>query len=336
MGDNRGDSDDSRYRQNDPGTGTIPESAVVGRAFLIIWPLRRISDLPIPNTFKQPALSAAAAVATAPPATVAGGTAFAGAAVSPCAGAAGAGQAPDAASRRAVRRKTTEARGTLPQGRGDRLRGRDDTLTVMSDDGAARRERTGGAGMSGSDALDGGSPPWGPADPVPDLDDTQAIPGLGSIPGPTGQSPGSDGTGPDGAGAAADAESPDGPAGGRRRGHGKSGEERQAAPQLLARASRCSSSSRWCSRSSSSPSRSRPSGSRPPRWRTPSKSATGCSSTRSSTTCGRSTAATSSSSTAPARGTSNPPASSNIFSKAVDELEGLVGISQDPPSTSSA
>jgi signal peptidase I len=81
MGDNRGDSDDSRFRANDPGGGTIPESAVVGRAFLIIWPVSRISDLPIPNTFEQPALSAAAAVATAPPATLAGGSALAGAAV---------------------------------------------------------------------------------------------------------------------------------------------------------------------------------------------------------------------------------------------------------------
>ena len=81
MGDNRGDSDDSRFRTNDPGSGTIPESAVVGRAFLIIWPLSRVSDLPIPNTFEQAGLSAAAAAATAPPATVAGGAAVAGAAV---------------------------------------------------------------------------------------------------------------------------------------------------------------------------------------------------------------------------------------------------------------
>jgi signal peptidase I len=81
MGDNRGDSDDSRYRQTDPDSGTIPESAVVGRAFLIIWPLSRISDLPIPNTFKQAGLAAAAAVATAPPVTVAGGAGLAGATV---------------------------------------------------------------------------------------------------------------------------------------------------------------------------------------------------------------------------------------------------------------
>jgi signal peptidase I len=84
MGDNRGDSDDSRFRANDPGAGTVPESAVVGRAFLIIWPLSRISDLPIPNTFEQAGFSAAAGIAlrpTAPPVTVAGGSAFAGAAL---------------------------------------------------------------------------------------------------------------------------------------------------------------------------------------------------------------------------------------------------------------
>ena len=67
-----------------------------------------------------------------------------------------------------------------------------DTLTVMSDDDAAWRGGTGGARMSGSGARDGfGSPPWDPADPVPDpdLDDTQALPGLGAIGGP-GEPPG--------------------------------------------------------------------------------------------------------------------------------------------------
>ena len=52
-------------RPTDPGGGTIPESAVVGRAFLIIWPLSRIGDLPIPATFQQAALHAAAAAARA-------------------------------------------------------------------------------------------------------------------------------------------------------------------------------------------------------------------------------------------------------------------------------
>jgi signal peptidase I len=62
MGDNRGDSADSRYHANDPGGGTIPESAVVGRAFLVVWPFSRISDLPIPNTFKQAGLTGAVAL----------------------------------------------------------------------------------------------------------------------------------------------------------------------------------------------------------------------------------------------------------------------------------
>jgi signal peptidase I len=73
MGDNRSDSDDSRYRMSDPGEGTIPESAVVGRAFVIIWPTSRIGDLPIPATFQQAALHAAAAATSAP--AVGGGTA---------------------------------------------------------------------------------------------------------------------------------------------------------------------------------------------------------------------------------------------------------------------
>ena len=75
MGDNRADSDDSRYRTGDPGGGTIPESAVVGRAFVIIWPLSRITDLPIPNTFQQAGLRAAAAAGTAQPAAVGGAAA---------------------------------------------------------------------------------------------------------------------------------------------------------------------------------------------------------------------------------------------------------------------
>ena len=75
MGDNRADSDDSRYRPASPGDGTIPESAVVGRAFVVIWPLSRINDIPIPTTFAQAGLQTAAAIATAQPATLAGGAA---------------------------------------------------------------------------------------------------------------------------------------------------------------------------------------------------------------------------------------------------------------------
>jgi len=65
MGDNRNFSDDSVLHDKDgfPALGTVPISAVSGRAFLIIWPLSRIGDLPIPGTFKQAALNTAPAAA---------------------------------------------------------------------------------------------------------------------------------------------------------------------------------------------------------------------------------------------------------------------------------
>jgi signal peptidase I len=53
MGDNRPVSDDSRLRQGNPGHGTIPESAVIGRAFVIVWPPSRWRILGIPSTFSQ-------------------------------------------------------------------------------------------------------------------------------------------------------------------------------------------------------------------------------------------------------------------------------------------
>lgn len=51
MGDNRSDSADSRFHLSGPGHGTIPKSAVVGRASWIIWPVSRLGDLPIPASF---------------------------------------------------------------------------------------------------------------------------------------------------------------------------------------------------------------------------------------------------------------------------------------------
>ena len=60
MGDHRLISDDSRNHLGQPGGGTIPENAVIGRAFVIIWPISRWRILPIPATFEQPKLSAAA------------------------------------------------------------------------------------------------------------------------------------------------------------------------------------------------------------------------------------------------------------------------------------
>jgi signal peptidase I len=62
MGDNRAISDDSRDRMFSgfPEDGTVPENEVAGRAFLIIWPLSQLGDLPIPATFQQAALHAGA------------------------------------------------------------------------------------------------------------------------------------------------------------------------------------------------------------------------------------------------------------------------------------
>jgi signal peptidase I len=53
MGDHRNVSYDSRGHVGDPGGGTIPESQVVGRAFLILWPPSRFRVLPIPATFTK-------------------------------------------------------------------------------------------------------------------------------------------------------------------------------------------------------------------------------------------------------------------------------------------
>ena len=61
MGDHRAVSYDSRGHMGDPGGGTIPESAVLGRAFVIIWPPSRWGFLNIPATFEQPQLNAPAA-----------------------------------------------------------------------------------------------------------------------------------------------------------------------------------------------------------------------------------------------------------------------------------
>ncbi|MFE7115316.1 signal peptidase I [Streptomyces sp. NPDC057654] len=63
MGDHRQNSLDSRYHQDLPGGGTVPVSKVVGRAIVVAWPINRWTTLPVPDTFDQPGLSAAGAVA---------------------------------------------------------------------------------------------------------------------------------------------------------------------------------------------------------------------------------------------------------------------------------
>ncbi|MCD0484968.1 signal peptidase I [Streptacidiphilus sp. ASG 303] len=71
MGDHRNDSWDSRFHMDEPGGGTVPVKNVVGRAFVVAWPLARWATLPVPGTFHQPGLSASAAYG--PPALAAAG-----------------------------------------------------------------------------------------------------------------------------------------------------------------------------------------------------------------------------------------------------------------------
>jgi signal peptidase I len=73
MGDHRAISYDSRGHLGDPGGGTIPESAILGRAFVIIWPPSRVGFLNIPATFEQPRLNASSAAGRAADSNAAAG-----------------------------------------------------------------------------------------------------------------------------------------------------------------------------------------------------------------------------------------------------------------------
>ncbi|GAA1093354.1 hypothetical protein GCM10009663_41260 [Kitasatospora arboriphila] len=53
MGDHRDLSADSRFHMSNPGNGTIPVSNVVGRAFLIAWPLPRLGQLDVPTSLSS-------------------------------------------------------------------------------------------------------------------------------------------------------------------------------------------------------------------------------------------------------------------------------------------
>ncbi len=67
MGDHRGFSSDSRAHITDENHGTVPIDKVIGRAFVIVWPVGRATVLSVPDTFdgalQRPA---AAAVGGAP------------------------------------------------------------------------------------------------------------------------------------------------------------------------------------------------------------------------------------------------------------------------------
>ncbi len=51
MGDHRSNSADSRAHLGDPGGGFVPESKVVGRAMVVLWPLSRLGAVDIPESF---------------------------------------------------------------------------------------------------------------------------------------------------------------------------------------------------------------------------------------------------------------------------------------------
>ena len=59
MGDHRSNSSDSRFHMQDPGNGFVPMKDVVGRAFVIVWPLDRVGSLDTPATFDRLGVSAA-------------------------------------------------------------------------------------------------------------------------------------------------------------------------------------------------------------------------------------------------------------------------------------
>jgi len=51
MGDHRGFSSDSRAHIDDENKGTVPIDKVIGRAFVIVWPVGRATVLRVPETF---------------------------------------------------------------------------------------------------------------------------------------------------------------------------------------------------------------------------------------------------------------------------------------------
>jgi signal peptidase I len=62
LGDNRENSADSRAHLGDPGGGFIPDNDVVGKVFVVVWPLDHFSFLHRPGTFSNPELDQAAGI----------------------------------------------------------------------------------------------------------------------------------------------------------------------------------------------------------------------------------------------------------------------------------
>ena len=52
MGDNRSNSQDSRFHLDDAGNGTVPLENVVGKVWAIVWPTSRLEILDRPDTYE--------------------------------------------------------------------------------------------------------------------------------------------------------------------------------------------------------------------------------------------------------------------------------------------
>lgn len=68
MGDNRGDSSDSRYHLQELN-GTVSLDSVVGRVVAVVWPASRWSGEPVPAIFENPEIDAQAGKVGKPKAT---------------------------------------------------------------------------------------------------------------------------------------------------------------------------------------------------------------------------------------------------------------------------
>jgi signal peptidase I len=62
LGDNRRHSADSRAHMGDPGGGFVPVDDVVGKAFVVVWPVHRWQFIHRPSTFDNPQLDQAAGI----------------------------------------------------------------------------------------------------------------------------------------------------------------------------------------------------------------------------------------------------------------------------------
>jgi signal peptidase I len=67
MGDHRNFSSDSRLHLDDGQSGTVPTDKVIGRAFLVVWPLGRAGVLRVPDTFGGGTLALPAGTLAATP-----------------------------------------------------------------------------------------------------------------------------------------------------------------------------------------------------------------------------------------------------------------------------